>query len=923
MALDIKPPKKTENSKKGFFSIFGGTPPSPEELKNKKEELDIRESELNKALKHLQKDQSKWLKEREKLQRNVEALEIKQKAMKGITGLEKVPAQLLKKEQQLGSLEHTLEDKELSLNTKEKSLRQRERDLEDVESKKIKAMKERDQALANLQKLREESILVKNFIKDNKKNLAAAGKARQMLNQLEEANALFNEKANEIDQKKKDLDAQIKSNNEIIRRRDKALKESEALILKVQALKTEKQETERIIKKQKDVSENLGKFINSKTKDILKKEENFEKEKQALDRLKEETKQNAAAIAEKESKLKRAYSEGESVIRKRVKVIEELESLKREENALKANIKNRKRVLDAVERDLTSQVSKFKKKEEEFMKSTEELSQKEEAANNRAREIEGMRALIDEREKSLLMREKDVMQKEKGKGLDTASIMKQKETLNIEIQKLNNEKLALNDEIVKRQDALKQFPKIGRVQEGLQKVKGSIDMKENDLIKREAALAEKYRMFAAKESMFRNDVRKSINLLKQKEKLENEVLSKKELVRQFPRMTKLQQDLKKLKEALDLKKDELDKKDKQLAQKERDLDIRGEETAERETKWLNAESQIKDMRESLMTDRTAFEDFLNMNRAELDTLKDEWANIAMELDTKRGDLLNLRSETDQMIKSDITALDERESEFVNKVKEIEDDHKKLRLQENAIIKTIKGLESARKRFEKLDEKERGLEAEKKELLKTEKKLEIEIKKTLNIRKIYENKEAKIANVKALKENLPALERRYAKLNNLAKGAEARLMGSTTEQLVKRERLMDMESEIRARETLIEKERTGLEEHEEDIMAREAELKLQERRWKKDATTAYADYLKSQLKDEPVAGASPKEEKYPQVYQMINDIRSKIEGGDLAGAKRQLSNLEATYSGSVRLEDKRLVNYDINELKTSIKLASLA
>jgi hypothetical protein len=276
-----------------------------------------------------------------------------------------------------------------------------------------------------------------------------------------------------------------------------------------------------------------------------------------------------------------------------------------------------------------------------------------------------------------------------------------------------------------------------------------------------------------------------------------------------------------------------------------------------------------------------------------------------------------------MVKGDIASLDERETDIINKIKEVESDQKKLRVQENAILKNVKALESARKRFESLDEKQRGIEAAQKELAKREKILDRETKKAIDARRRFEKKATKIANVKALKENLPALEKRYLKLNNMAKAAEARLLGSSADQLSKRERLKDMESQIKGRELMIEKEKKALSEQEEEMMRREAEIKLQESGWKKRETEAYADFLRRNLQEEPIAGvAKAREEKYPQIYQMIGDIRRKIDTRDITGARRAISNLQSACDEMVSLEDKRMINYDISELKTSIKLASL-
>ena len=153
---------------------------TPQELKKKGDELDEREAEINRATRGLQKDQKAWDKQRKKLQDEIQRMELKKKEMKQYGELQKIPEQIIKKREELDGFENALHDKDISLNVREKAIRQREREVEKANAIKARALGDRDRALTDLEKIRAEAVIVKQFLRDNIKNLKEAKKAKEI-----------------------------------------------------------------------------------------------------------------------------------------------------------------------------------------------------------------------------------------------------------------------------------------------------------------------------------------------------------------------------------------------------------------------------------------------------------------------------------------------------------------------------------------------------------------------------------------------------------------------------------------------------------------------------------------------------------------------------------------------------------------------
>ena len=166
-------------------------------------------------------------------------------------------------------------------------------------------------------------------------------------------------------------------------------------------------------------------------------------------------------------------------------------------------------------------------------------------------------------------------------------------------------------------------------------------------------------------------------------------------------------------------------------------------------------------------------------------------------------------------------------------------------------------------------------------------------------------------MKELKESLPALEKRYFKLQKGIRSEEARLIEDVRETRPIRKRLAAKEREIRARER-------GLMKGVEIIEEREKELEGM-RAMKEDA---FEDYLRAELK---TVGriTPPKREKYPEIRTKLDQARKGILSGDIDTAIRRVAEAEVLMNKfKLSAEEKKPYSYDLRYIKASIKLAEL-
>jgi len=86
--------------------------------------------------------------------------------------------------------------------------------------------------------------------------------------------------------------------------------------------------------------------------------------------------------------------------------------------------------------------------------------------------------------------------------------------------------------------------------------------------------------------------------------------------------------------------------------------------------------------------------------------------------------------------------------------------------------------------------------------------------------------------------------------------------------------------------------------------------------------ALTKYLSQELEKE-VSGDVPLSTKHPEIYGIIEDAKANLREGNLNDAIRMIVRLDILTEKIKDATEKRSINYDIMELKTDLKLATLS
>ncbi|MCX6708185.1 MAG: hypothetical protein NTW67_00850, partial [Candidatus Woesearchaeota archaeon] len=216
------------------------------------------------------------------------------------------------------------------------------------------------------------------------------------------------------------------------------------------------------------------------------------------------------------------------------------------------------------------------------------------------------------------------------------------------------------------------------------------------------------------------------------------------------------------------------------------------------------------------------------------------------------------------------------------------------------------LERAKAEFER---EFKHLSAKEKHVVDNERIIQKGLKYIEDEKKKIEQEKDVIYRARNLKKVLPQMERRYSELRRGIGKAEARLIGERVEpsQLkVFRER----EKELSVKEEGVHLEFKKLLENEKEVE------QLEQRKEK-----AFSAYLREEV-ERVQQGKPGKEIMHPDIHAMIDDAREKVMQGSIDEAIRMVAEVEVLVDRLQDASQKRLFYYDIRDLKTSIKLASL-
>ncbi|VVB81961.1 Chromosome partition protein Smc [uncultured archaeon] len=348
-----------------------------------------------------------------------------------------------------------------------------------------------------------------------------------------------------------------------------------------------------------------------------------------------------------------------------------------------------------------------------------------------------------------------------------------------------------------------------------------------------------------------------------------------------------------------------------VAQREHDRKLKSFEAKEqemirKEATLLDHEKAVKEATRILAKDKDDFANEVNARKAEMLLVQQEWEKKIKVLQDEKVDLKQEKADVRKLVESDVLGLKEKEDELVESIEVLERDKDKLKEEEKSLLKRVSELERAKAEFEL---EFRHLSGKEKRITDGERIIQKGMKYIQDEKKRIEQEKDIIYRARDLKKVLPELERRYGELRRGIGKAEARLIGGRAQPTII-ESLKKREKELSMKEEGVHYEFKKLLEHENEVEA------LEQRKER-----AFSEYLREEVERVQV-GKPGRELAHPEIHAMIDDAREKVMQGSIDEAVRMVAEVEVLVDKIQDPAQKRLFYYDLRDLKTSIKLASL-
>ncbi len=336
------------------------------------------------------------------------------------------------------------------------------------------------------------------------------------------------------------------------------------------------------------------------------------------------------------------------------------------------------------------------------------------------------------------------------------------------------------------------------------------------------------------------------------------------------------------------------------------LQSKDKEMARKEAVWIEHDKLLKEATRALATDKKVFEDEVRARKAELLLLQQEWDKRRGQLKEEKESLQSEKADVRTLVETDVTLLKDKEDEMVEAIAMFEHDRKKLEEEEKSLLKRVAELERAKAAFER---EQKGLNDKEKRIVDGERVVKKGMEYIETERRKIEQDKDQIYRARELKKMLPQLEHKYEELRKSMDRLRAHVMETGTRPAVSRV-LKEREKELAVREK-------GVEFGVRKLMEREHEVEALEQRKEK----AFKEYLREEV-ERVEQGKPGREIMNPEIHAMIDDAREKVMRGQLDDAVRLVSEAEYLIDKLGDASQKRLLMYDVRDLKTSIKLATL-
>ena len=446
---------------------------------------------------------------------------------------------------------------------------------------------------------------------------------------------------------------------------------------------------------------------------------------------------------------------------------------------------------------------------------------------------------------------------------------------------------------------------------------GNIKLEKEELQKRAASLAQREQQIITLE-------RKALSMKKNFESLraDAEVIQKdkQELVALIEEKRHIIEDLKKAiaenhqraMEAHDSERKARQAEQNLLsAQRETDrklklIESKSLEMTRTEAAFLDHERALKDASRMLARDKTELANEVNSRKAELLLVQQEWEKKFGSLSGYRKDLEREKTNVKRLVDMDVAGLKEKEDEVITAIAMMEHDRDKLELEEKSLLKRVAELERDKAAVDKLN---KSLALKEKHIVDGERVVQKGMKFIEDEKRRIEREKDEIYRARELKKLLPKLQQRYEELRKSIGQAQARFISERVQPSALQS-FREREKELSVREKGVDLEVRRLLEHEREVE------QLEERKER-----AFSEYLREEV-ERVQQGKPGKEVMNPEIHAMIDDARERLMRGQLDEAVRLVAEAEYLVDKLQDASQKRLFYYDIRDLKTSIKLASL-
>jgi chromosome segregation ATPase len=772
-------------------------------------------------------------------------------------------------------------------------LEKEKRLLRELEEDVTKAKKERDQ-------LKHESG---RLVSEVERRIEADQKEKQVLKVLRDETSKRLELAEKKESQLREMEKTLSDGKRILDRESSRLKEIQSEKEKTQT------ELSSAVKMLSQAKSEAGRIVAEAERRI----ELSKKEEQALNNLRAEANKNLTLSKKKDDQLReleRTLAERERTL---TKENARLQILKANENKIRQDLASVEHALDEKQSalgdrhktvmNLTREVSSLAQRRAELQKVESLLEQASLKERDMSDKVSRMERRVADGERILSKQKADSERyEEKAKTMQTAveQIAPMKRKIDSEIANRQKQILLAERELADMENAVRS---VIVAKEQAQKKGTFITQRERQLAEMELRVDQKMRELERKkaEAEGAEKARQELTaLLEEKRHILNEL------------RTSIAQNNKTLQDAHEREK-AARKAEHDMAVSHRDSDkkLKVLETTEknlinREAAFVEHDKALREASRMLEMQKKEFQGEVNSRKAEFLLIQQEWNKKFESLGQEKRELRGEKTDVRKLVQSDVLALKDKEDELVQTIGMFERDKRKLEDEEKSLINRVRELEQAKMMFERVksvvESKEKRIADGERVVSKSMKFIDVEKKKLEQDRDIvYRSKE--------LKKMLPTMEKRYEELQRSIKKLEARAMDVGTRPSASKL--------FKEREKLLGEREQGIHLETRRLMENEREVEALESRKER----AFSEYLREEV-ERVKQGKPGREIVNPEVHAMLDDAREKVMQGSLDNAVRLVAEAEYLVDKMQNASEKRMLMYDIKDLKASIKLATL-